>query len=169
MAQLGDLLRASLRHAARPRVTLAEELTFLDDFLSIESARFEGRLRVSVDADDDVFSLMVPSFLLQPLVENALRHGVAPRLAGGRIDVTATRNGSALRISVKDDGLGLPPDWTFEHNAGIGLRNVAARLQHLYGANARLRIVPVAAGGVEVTVDLPVEAASRQPHTAVVV
>ena len=78
MAQLGDLLRASLRHASQPLVTLGEELTFLDDYLAIESARFEGRMHVSVRADDDLLPMMVPSFLLQPLVENAIRHGVGP-------------------------------------------------------------------------------------------
>ena len=88
MAQLGDLLRASLRHTAQPLVTLGEELTFLDDFLAIESARFEGRLQVSVDADDDLLPRMVPAFLLQPLVENAIRHGVGTRLSGGRVDVS---------------------------------------------------------------------------------
>ena len=95
MAQLGDLLRASLRHAAQPLVTLGEELTFLDDFLAIESARFEGRLHVSVRADDDLLPVMVPSFLLQPLVENAIRHGVGPRLSGGRVEITA--DGRAVR------------------------------------------------------------------------
>jgi two-component system LytT family sensor kinase len=75
MGQLGDLLRAALTHASRPLVTLGEELTFLDDYLAIESARFEGRITVSVRADDDLLNTMVPSFLLQPLVENAIRHG----------------------------------------------------------------------------------------------
>ncbi len=89
MGQLGDLLRASLTHANRPLVTLGEELTFLDDYLAIESARFEGRIAVSVKADDDLLKVMVPSFLFQPLVENAIRHGVAPRVSGGRVDVTA--------------------------------------------------------------------------------
>ena len=110
MAQLGDLLRASLRHAAQPLVTLGEELTFLDDFLAIESARFEGRIHVSVQADDDVLPMMVPGFLLQPLVENAIRHGVGPRLSGGHVSVTATRDRSTVRIRVRDDGVGLPAD-----------------------------------------------------------
>jgi two-component system, LytTR family, sensor kinase len=160
MAQLGDLLRESLRHAARPLVPMGEELTFLDDFLSIESARFEGRLHVSVRADDDLLPVMVPSFLLQPLVENAIRHGVGPRLSGGRIEVTATGNSSAIRIRVRDDGVGLPPGWRFESDAGVGLRNVAARIEHLYGRPGLLRVVSLTSGGVEVQIDLPGEPAT---------
>ena len=162
MAQLGDLLRASLRHTAQPLVTLGEELTFLDDFLAIESARFEGRLHVSVRADDDLLPVMVPSFLLQPLAENAIRHGVGRRLSGGRVEITATGEPSALIIRVRDDGVGLPPEWSFERHAGVGLRNVAARLEHLYGPG-RLRIVTLASGGVEVQIDLPREPSAPGP------
>jgi len=157
MAQLGDLLRASLRHAAQPLVTLGEELTFLDDFLAIESARFEGRLHISVRAEDDLLSMMVPSFLLQPIVENAIRHGVAPRIAGGQVHVIAARDNSALRICVRDDGVGLPAGWTFEQDAGIGLRNVAARIEHLYGRKGHVTVAPLPSGGVEVRVVVPIE------------
>jgi two-component system, LytTR family, sensor kinase len=155
MGQLGDLLRASLTHGARPFVTLGEELTFLDDYLAIESARFEGRIVVSVHADDDALDVMVPSFLLQPLVENAIRHGVAPRLSGGRVEVTASRNGSGITVRVRDDGVGLPHGWRLEDRAGVGLGNVASRLEHLYGREDLLRIVPNPSGGVEVQLDLP--------------
>jgi len=165
MAQLGDLLRASLRHTAQPLVTLGEELTFLDDFLAIESARFEGRLHVSVDADDSLLPRMVPAFLLQPLVENAIRHGVGTRLSGGRVDVSVAVDDRALRIRVRDDGVGLPPDWSFERNAGVGLRNVAARLEHIYGRPNLLKVVPVPTGGVEVQIDLPEPPAAR-PNVA---
>ena len=157
MAQLGDLLRASLRHAAQPLVTLGEELTFLDDFLAIESARFEGRLHVSVRADDDLLTAMVPSFLLQPLAENAIRHGVGRRLSGGHVEITATGTPSALNIRVRDDGVGLPPNWSIERDAGVGLSNVATRLEHLYGRPGLLRVVPLESGGVEVQVDVPRE------------
>jgi two-component system, LytTR family, sensor kinase len=155
MGQLGDLLRASLTHASQPLVTLGEELTFLDDYLAIESARFEGRIAVSVHVDDDLLDMMVPSFLLQPLVENAIRHGVAPRLSGGRVEVTAARDGSMLKLRVRDDGVGLTPDWELHLNAGVGLGNVTSRLEHLYGRRDLMRIVPVASGGVEVQLDLP--------------
>jgi two-component system, LytTR family, sensor kinase len=155
MGQLGDLLRASLTHAARPLVTLGEELTFLDDYLAIESARFEGRITVTVQADDDLLDVMVPSFLLQPLVENAIRHGVASRLSGGHVEVTARRNGSTLELRVRDNGLGLAGDWQRRREAGVGLTNVSSRLEHLYGKGEHLRVRPVASGGVEVQLELP--------------
>jgi sensor histidine kinase YesM len=155
MAQLGDLLRESLRHAARPLVTLGEELTFLDNFLGIESARFEGRLHVSVHAEDGLLAVMVPSFLLQPLVENAIRHGVGRRLSGGHIQVTATGDRSTIRIRVRDDGVGLTAGWSFERDAGVGLRNVASRIEHLYGRTGLMRVVALASGGVEVQINLP--------------
>lgn len=155
MERLGDLLRTSLALGSRPLVTLAEELTFLDDYLSIESARFEGRVTVSVNAGDDTLNVMIPSLLLQPLVENAIRHGVIPRASGGHVDVTAARNRSMLHLRVRDDGVGLSAGWNFERNAGIGLRNVASRLEHLYGTADLLRIMPIASGGVDVHVDLP--------------
>jgi two-component system, LytTR family, sensor kinase len=156
MGQLGDLLRASLTHAARPTVTLGEELTFLDDYLAIESARFEGRIKVSVRADDDVLGAKVPSFLLQPLVENAIKHGVVPKVSGGEVEVTAIRDASRLRLRVRDNGVGLARAWDFERDAGVGLRNVAARLEHLYGRGAGLRVTPQSAG-VDVEIDLPLE------------
>lgn len=155
MERLGDLLRASLTLSSRPFVPLIDELTFLDDYLAIESARFEGRVTVTVHADDSALNIMVPSFLLQPLVENAIRHGVVPRLSGGHVEVTAVRGESALKLRVRDDGVGFCSDWEFERNAGIGLRNVASRLEHIYGLTNLLCLESVASGGVDVQVDLP--------------
>ena len=157
MEQLGDLLRASLTHSEHHFVTLGEELTFLDDYLAIESARFEGRITVAVDADDDVLGLRMPSFLLQPLVENAVRHGVAPRLSGGRIEVTATREDATLLLRVRDDGLGLPPDWNIGRDAGVGLSNLRSRLEQLYSRVDLLRVSPGHSGGTDVQVRIPVE------------
>ena len=162
MGQLGDLLRASLTHAARPLVTLGEELTFLDDYLAIESARFEGRVSVSVHADDRLLDVMVPSFLLQPLVENAIRHGVAPRLSGGRVTVSAGRERTTLQLRVRDDGVGLPAGWQPGKENGVGLSNVAARLDHLYGPRHVFSVVPIQTGGVEVRIDLPLDLSA--PH-----
>ena len=160
MGQLGDLLRASLTHASHPLVTLGEELTFLDDYLAIESARFEGRITVSVRAEDDLLDALMQGFLLQPLVENAIRHGVAPRLSGGHVEVSATRQGSIITLRVRDDGLGVPAGWQLERDAGVGLSNVVSRLEHLYGRRDLLRIAPVPTGGVEVTLDLPLRTAA---------
>jgi hypothetical protein len=167
MAQLGGLLRASLAHTARPLVTLAEELTFLDDYLTIESARFGDRIAVHVDVEEDTTDMLVPSFLLQPLVENALRHGVGPRLTGGRIDVSAARNGSGLILRVRDDGVGLRPDWDLDAHAGVGLSNLRSRLEHLYGSGSRLDIAPIAAGGVEVRVTIPAAPSAGSPDAPI--
>lgn len=167
MEQLGNLLRVSLTHASQPLVTLADELSFLDNYLAIESARFEERITISVQADDDLLCLMVPSFLLQPLVENAIRHGVAPRLSGGHLDVIATRDQSVLNLRVRDNGVGLCPGWEFERDAGIGLRNVASRIEHLYGRADLLRIAPMASGGVEVQLSLPLNPSTAGPAEVV--
>ena len=162
MQKLGDLLRASLRHTSDPFVTLGEELTFLDDYLQIESARFDGRITVAVDAADDSLNARVPSFVLQPLVENAIRHGVAPRASGGHVNVTATRTGSALTLKVEDNGVGLRPGWRFPRDAGVGLQNVAARLQHIYGRDGLLRVAALASGGTTVHIEVPLP----RPHDA---
>jgi two-component system, LytTR family, sensor kinase len=166
MEQLGDLLRASLTHTAQPLVTLGEELTFLDDYLAIESARFEGRIQVSVNVDDDLIDRHVPSFLFQPLVENAIRHGVAPRLSGGRIEVSATIEGARLMLRVRDNGLGLPLHWTFDQHAGVGLRNLTARLDAIYRRSDLVRITPIESGGVEVVVQIPTPQTQSDPMPA---
>jgi hypothetical protein len=155
MGQLGSLLRASLAHVTRPLVTLGEELTFLDDYLGIESARFEGRIAVTVDADDDILDRPVPGFLLQPLVENAIRHGVSPQPSGGRVEVTARKEGPAIVLRVGDDGVGLPAGWAIDTHAGIGLKNVASRLEQLYRRTDLLTVLPRSGGGVQVTITIP--------------
>ena len=155
MERLGRLLRVSLAHGSHPLVSLVDELTFLDDYLAIESVRFEGRITVSVNADDDTLDVMIPSFLLQPLVENAIRHGVVPRLSGGHVEVTAARNKTTLHLRVRDNGIGLCPGWEFERNAGIGLKNVALRLEQIYGVADLVRVTVVPSGGVDVQLDLP--------------
>jgi LytS/YehU family sensor histidine kinase len=142
---------------------LGEELTFLDDYLAIETARFEGRVAVAVDADDNVLDLPVPCFLLQPLVENAFRHGVTPRLSGGRIDVTATRDDGEVLLRVRDDGLGLPGGWHIDRDMGIGLSNLRSRLEQLYNRTDLLRVNPAEHGGVDVEVRIPIVSPSGPP------
>ena len=161
MGQLGSLLRASLALASRPLVTLAEELTFLDDYLAVEAARFEGRIHVTVDADDEILGRMVPGFLLQPIVENAIRHGVAPRLSGGRVEVTAKSSGSSIVLRVRDDGVGVAADWSFETHAGVGLKNVASRLEHLYRRQGLLTVHQRSEGGLDVTITIPPQQEAR--------
>ena len=155
MGQLGSLLRAALGHATRPLVTLGEELTFLDDYLAIESARFEDRIVVTVDVDDDILCRPVPGFLLQPIVENAIRHGVAPRMSGGRVEITAAKAGPAICLRVRDDGAGLPEGWSVGTHAGVGLKNVASRLEHLYRRKDLLTVRSRPEGGVDVAITIP--------------
>jgi signal transduction histidine kinase len=157
MERLAQLLRASLRYTSESMVTLGQELAFLEDYLAIESARFEGRITVSVQAADNLLALRVPGFLLQPLVENAIRHGVAKRVAGGHVEVSAWHEGQTLWIRVRDNGAGLPDQWQFPRDAGIGLRNIASRLEHLYGRTNLLQIGPAIPEGVEANVEVPLE------------
>ncbi len=160
MAELGTLLRASLDHAARPEVALADELAFLEAYLAIERARFGDRLAVTVRADEGVLAASVPAFLLQPLVENAIKHGVAPRAAGGRVDVEARRAGGRLALTVRDDGVGLPAGWALADHAGVGLGNVAGRLDALYPGDYRFGVGAAPGGGVLVEVEVPFRAAA---------
>jgi signal transduction histidine kinase len=173
MAQLGQLLRASLDHAARPEVTLAEELAFLDAYLDIERARFEDRLTVTVRADEAALDALVPSFVLQPLVENAIKHGITSRAAAGRVDVDARVSVSGagpendrLVVRVRDDGVGLPAGWRLHEHGGVGLSNAVARLDALYPGCHRFRVAPASGGGVLVCVELPFRPGGRDTAQA---
>lgn len=155
MARLGALLRSSLDHAGRQEVTLAEELRFLDDYLTIERLRFEDRLTVDVQVEDSVRGALVPSFVLQPLVENAIRHGTGALLRAGSVRLSARQAGDRLMLEVEDDGVGLPEGWRIEDHAGVGLSNIARRLQELYGSEHRFVVGNRAEGGVRVEIALP--------------
>jgi two-component system LytT family sensor kinase len=134
--QLGDLLRLSLEHADEQEVPLEHELMFVDGYIQLQLARFADRLDVQVRVNDDVLTAAVPTFMLQPLVENAIRHGVSKLPTAGTIELSAWRNGESLRVRVRDNGPGLPPGWTIYQNMGIGLGNTRARLEQLYGKGA---------------------------------
>jgi two-component system, LytTR family, sensor kinase len=134
--QLGDLLRLSLDHANEQEVPLERELMFVDRYLQLQLVRFAGRLDVQLRVNDDVLTAAVPTFMLQPLVENAIRHGVSKLPAAGTIELSAWRAGENLRVRVRDNGPGLPPGWTLDRRAGIGLGNTRARLEQLYGKGA---------------------------------
>ena len=155
MAELGDLLRASLDHADRQEVPLGEELGFLEHYLAIERLRFEDRLTVTVEAGPDVRRALVPSFLLQPLVENAIRHGTGARVQRGHIRVEARREGDRLALRVEDDGAGLPDAWRLEDHGGVGLLNTARRLEELYGTEQRFAVEGAPGAGVQVRISLP--------------
>ena len=131
--QLGDLLRSSLEHADQQEIPLECELTFIDRYIQLQLVRFADRLDVDVRVDPDVMSAAVSTFLLQPLVENAIHHGTSKLSACGVLELSAWRSGESLHVRVRDNGPGLPPGWSIERHSGLGLRNTRARLEHLFG------------------------------------
>ena len=149
-----DLLRHLLdtRHTHH---TVREELTLVDRYLDIQRVRFGERLSVTLTATPDASFARVPLLVVQPLVENALRHGLAPRVEAGRITVTAAREGDVLVIGVEDDGVGLPAGWSPGSGSGTGLRNLASRLTAEFGARQSLDVLRRDGGGVRVTVRIP--------------
>ena len=154
LLRLGDLLRISIDDDGRHEVPLSGELATLACYLDIQQVRFEERLKVTLDIQEAARDAAVPVLLLQPLVENAVRHGVDPNLAGGEIIIRARDDAEQLVIEVRDNGRGLRPD--AEGTAvGIGLANTRARLAQLYGDRARLSLESTPEGGVRVMVTLP--------------
>ena len=152
---LSEFLRRSSEDSHRSQVTLAEEVEYLQRYVDIQKVRFGERLRVSVDIPAELLNAQVPSLLLQPLVENSIKHGVAARVAGGNVRVTGTGRDGSLSLSVYNDGPRFPIDW--QSNGGVGLANLRTRLQILYGDASELQMSPVGADGVEVVVTLPLK------------
>ncbi len=150
---LSDVLRQVLRTETSPETTLNAELEFTQRYLAIEQVRFSDRLRVSMVIDDNVRGALVPRFILQPLVENALRHGIARRVDEGLLELTARAEGDTLLLGVSDNGPGLASD--IAESDGLGLRNTRERLAALYRDRARLEVRNREGGGVIATVRLP--------------
>jgi LytS/YehU family sensor histidine kinase len=159
---LSDVLRQVLRTNATHETPLSTELEFLERYLAIEQVRFSDRLHPHIEIDPAVSRAAVPSFLLQPLVENALRHGIARRADAGLLEVIARQEGSQLVLTVRDDGPGLPAafDPGSPAASGVGLANTRARLAALYGPSATLAVANAEGGGVVATVRLPYHEAS---------
>ncbi|NIR44315.1 MAG: hypothetical protein GWN99_00135 [Gemmatimonadetes bacterium] len=153
--RLSDLLNSTLRHGGSHEVPLSEELEHLESYLAIEEKRFRDRLNVSYDIDPETLDCAVPFLLLQPLVENALRHGIAPRTGPGHVAISARREDGRLSLSVRDDGPGLAPGSERPVEGGVGLSNTEARLQKLYGADHSLVFERPEAGGLEVRIEIP--------------
>jgi two-component system LytT family sensor kinase len=156
LAVLGNLLRYSLQNVGVQEVTLSEELEFLKQYLEIEHTRFGDRLRVQFHVDPEVLDDRLPNLILQPLVENAIRYAVAPRAGGGSIEITARRVGRTLRITVMDDGPGLPAGFNLHTSKGIGLKNSATRMEQLYGDDQQFELINRLPAGLQVTIILPV-------------
>ena len=152
--RLGALFHRVQRSTSRFEVPLAEELELVREYLAIEQARFRDRLHVAVCADDAALDCAVPPLILQPIVENAIRHGVAAVSTAGQVEVRAECVGPLLRLTVRDDGPGVDAP-SAQRGSGTGLRNTRERLAQIYGAGAELRIASDASHGTTVAIELP--------------
>jgi two-component sensor histidine kinase len=158
IAELSDFLRRVINDSNRQQVPLGEELEFALKYLDIQKVRFAERLQVSVSVPTELFSTAVPSLILQPMVENAVKHGIAKRVQGGLIRIRAFPTEDKVTLSVYNDGPMLPPGWE-QQPSGIGLANVRTRLQSLYGDRFEVNIHNQEPGGVEVSICVPLEQA----------
>jgi len=161
ISRLSDLLRLALESSGAQEVPLRQEMDFLQRYLEIQQIRFQDQLRVSLDVPDDLLNACVPSLILQPLVENAIKHGVTPRAEGGEVTVTVGREQSVLRVAVRDDGPGLSASGARAANGGgVGLANTQARLAQLYGDRHRFSVANHPDGGVLVELSIPLRIAA---------
>ena len=157
--RLGGFLRMTLTMGASAEVPLRDELFLVRQYLEIEGIRFGPRLRTHFEVDADVEHALVPALLLQPLVENAVRHGIQPSIPGGTVFVRVTTQDSRLQVDVMDDGVGM--NQSTPNVTGIGMRNTAERLRHAYGLDASVTLLPRPGGGTLARVLLPL----RRPTT----
>ena len=157
IARLGDFLRLTLENSGTQEVTLQKELEFLQCYLEIERIRFQDRLTTRMEIDSRSLDSRVPNLILQPIVENALRHGIAPRSTPGRIEISAKRNNGSVRIEVKDNGPGISAisATNGRFREGLGLTNTRARLERLYGEAHRFELANDPHGGLTVTLEIP--------------
>ena len=154
---LSTLLRASLARARETEATLGEELELVRAYLEIQALRMSGRLEYAVNAAPGIADLRLPPLLLQPLVENAVLHGIEPKVDGGRIDVSAELSGGEVAILVRDDGIGMGSERT-----GECVENVRGRLRGLFGEQASLAIAETPGGGTSASVRIPAEDAKDE-------
>jgi two-component system, LytTR family, sensor kinase len=160
---LGDLLRLSLESKDKQEVPLAEEMEFLEHYVAIQKIRFGEHLKIEVAVTPEARTALVPSLFLQPLVENAIRHGVSRRASGGTVDISAVRVDGRVKIRVADDGMGLPAGWDLQKSAGLGLSATRERIAGIYpDARSRFEIRNREGGGTEVEVDIPYRVADGE-------
>jgi LytS/YehU family sensor histidine kinase len=165
---LGDLLRLSLESKDRQEVPLAEEMAFVEHYLAIQKIRFGDHLRIETQIAPEVKYASVPCLFVQPLVENAIRHGISRRASGGTVIVSAHRDGNRLDIRVLDDGVGLPAGWTLENSGGVGLSVTRQRVAGLYpDGETCFAVNRRASGGTEVEISLPLRWTGKDAHAAV--
>lgn len=155
IAGLSDLLRAALRSDGAAEIPLREELAFIERYLEIERIRFRDRLEIRIAAEPDTLDALVPTLILQPLVENAIHHGIERRATPGRVEVTASRRNGVVLLRVQDSSSGSSLGTPGRGSGGIGLSNTQARLHHLYGARQRFQLTATPEGGSVALVELP--------------
>jgi two-component system LytT family sensor kinase len=157
ITRLGDFLRLTLENSGSQEVTLQQEMEFLTCYLEIERIRFQNRLVTRIDLGEQTLDAKVPNLILQPIVENAIRHGIAPRSTPGLIEIAAKQLGGMLRIQIRDNGPGLPEHRTSQNQfkKGLGLANTETRLKRLYGADHIFDLTNDPAGGLIVTLEIP--------------
>jgi two-component system, LytTR family, sensor kinase len=155
IARLGDFLRLTVDNSEQQLVTLKEETEFLRCYLDIEQVRFGDRLTVAFELEPQTLSAQVPHLILQPVVENAIQHAIAPRAAQGHINIEAKRLNSLLRVAISDNGPGITSN---AHSLGkkcVGLSNVRSRLQQIYGPDFRFELMNAGDGGLTVVIEIP--------------
>jgi sensor histidine kinase YesM len=153
LLRLSELLRVALKSESKQEIPLREELEFLGSYLEIEQTRFQDRLTVNFDIEKDTLDAYVPNLILQPIVENAIRHGIAPRAEAGLIQIQARRENGSVELCVKDNGAGLSETEGIE--SGIGLSNTRKRLEKLYGERYGFEISSPSTGGLQVRLKIP--------------
>jgi LytS/YehU family sensor histidine kinase len=157
ITRLGDFLRLTLENSSSQEVTLKQETEFLTCYLEIERIRFQNRLVTRINLGEETLDAQVPNLILQPIVENAIRHGIAPRSTPGLIEIDAKQHNGTLRIQVRDNGPGLPEHRTSEilFKKGLGLANTETRLAQLYGTDHLFDFRNDPEGGLIVTIEIP--------------
>jgi two-component system, LytTR family, sensor kinase len=155
LSRVSDFLRLTLTTPVREEVALADEIDYVRQYLDIEHVRFGDRLRTEIDVTPDAWEAAVPAFVLQPLIENAVRHAIAPRESGGAITIEAQRVGEMLRVAIVDDGNGVRDDGRSNGTGKIGLANTRDRLRQLYGDRGRIELTSAPTGGTRATIEIP--------------
>ncbi len=161
IARLGDFLRLTVDNSDQQLVTLKEETEFLRCYLDIEQVRFGDRLTVTFELEPQTLSAQVPHLILQPMVENAIQHAIAPRSARGHINIEAKRLNSLLRVAITDNGPGISSNANLPWKQGVGLTNVRTRLRQIYGPDFRFELMNTKGGGVTAFMEIPFE---REPN-----
>src|SRR6266704_4671370 len=164
IARLGDFLRLTLENSDQQLVSLKEETEFLRCYLEIEQVRFGDRLTLEFELEPQTLSAQVPHLILQPVVENAIQHAIAPRATRGHINIEAKRLNSLLRVAISDNGPGISSNANLPWKQGVGLTNVRTRLQQIYGPDFRFELMNTNGGGLTAVMEIPFE---REPNAGI--